>query len=44
MKFQVYNRTTGKVVGTYGTRERARKALDKADCIYGAYVHRIKEV
>lgn len=41
--FQVINRKTGFVVGTYSTKQRARNAVDKKDNEYGAYVHSIRE-
>lgn len=42
--YQVINRMTNAVVGTYQTRSRARNAVDKKDNAYGAYIHFIKEV
>jgi len=39
--FQVVNSKTGRVVGTYSTKQRARAARDRKDNEYGAYVHRI---
>jgi hypothetical protein len=44
MKYQVYNRQTQKVVGTYVNRKTALKKRDKADNEYGSYVHTIREV
>lgn len=44
MKFQVINRQTNKVVGTYSTSKRARMAADKKDNVYGAYIHSVKEI
>jgi hypothetical protein len=35
--FNVIDRQTGKVVGTYSTRVRASRARDKKDLEYGAY-------
>ena len=34
----------GRVVGEHSTRKRAKRAADKADSEYGAYVHRVEEV
>ena len=42
--FQVIQRETGKVVGTYSTKLRAIHAMDKHDNNYGSYAHKIKEI
>jgi len=44
MKYQVINRTTSQVVGTYSTKQRARNAVDKKDNAYGGYAHFIREI
>lgn len=44
MTYQVINRKTNTIVGTYSTKQRARNAVDKKDNAYGAYVHSIREV
>lgn len=41
--FNVINRKTGKIVGTYSSKQRARNARDKKDNEYGAYVHAVVE-
>lgn len=41
--YKVINRNTQSVVGTYKTKEAARKARDKKDNAYGAYVHSVVE-
>ena len=43
-QFNLVNRRTGAIVGTYKTRRRAGTALDSKDNEYGAYVHFIHEV
>jgi hypothetical protein len=43
IKFQVYNRRTGQIMGLYSTRERARSAVDRYDRAYGAYANGIRE-
>ena len=40
--FEVINRKTGQVVGTYSTKARARTAVDKKDNAYGAYIHSVR--
>ncbi len=42
-KIFVKNRKDGKVSGPYASRESARRAMDKKDNAYGAYVHHIIE-
>lgn len=42
--YQVINRNTQAIVGTYKTRNTARNAVDRKDAQYGAYVHLIKFV
>jgi hypothetical protein len=37
MKYQVVDRKTNKVVGTYSSKVRARSKADKLDLEYGAY-------
>lgn len=39
--FVLINSRTGTTVGYYTTLKSARRALDKKDNEYGAYVHRI---
>ena len=40
--YEVYNRNTKQVVGTYSSKQRARTAMDKKDNAYGAYVHGVR--
>ena len=44
MKYQVFNRRTGEVIGTYASKQRARNTRDRKDSEYGAYAHAIREV
>jgi hypothetical protein len=39
--YNVINRYTKAIVGTYKTRDTARKAVDRKDNQYGAYVHMV---
>lgn len=41
MKYQIINRRTGQIIGTYANKTRARNVLDKKDNEYGAYAHAI---
>ena len=41
--FQVVEIATGYVVGTYQTRQAARRAKDRKDNAYGAYAYRVVE-
>ena len=41
--FQVIDRHTGKVMGVYSTRKRARSKVDKLDMEYGAYRYYVLE-
>jgi hypothetical protein len=43
-KFQVVNSRTKEIKGTYSTKKRARRAVDKFDNEYGCYIHSIVEV
>lgn len=40
--FNVINVKTQAIVGTYKNKEAARKAKDRKDSAYGAYVHAVK--
>lgn len=42
--YQVINRRTNQVFGTYTSLSRARAARDKRDLAYGAAVHVVKAV
>lgn len=42
IKYQVVK--NGLVVGTYSTKKRARRAIDRLDNAYGAYVHSLRIV
>ena len=40
--YVVINKATQEVVGTYKNKDQARRARDRKDNAYGAYVHTIK--
>ena len=42
MRYQVIERMTGEVMGTYSTRSRARARVDRLDLEYGAYRYFVK--
>jgi hypothetical protein len=42
--FQVIDKQTGTVVGTYSTVKRARAARERKDLEYGAYRYMVREV
>jgi hypothetical protein len=42
MKFQVIDRQTGAVVGTYQTRRRAASRADALDLAYGAIRYEVR--
>lgn len=42
--YQVINRNTQAIVGTYKTKNAARNAVDRKDAQYGAYVHSVRAV
>jgi len=42
MRYQVIDRMTGQVMGTYSTRSRARARVDRLDLEYDAYRHFVK--
>jgi len=44
VKFQVINKFSGTIVGTYKTKHNARCARDKADLKYGSYAHLVTEI
>ena len=44
MKYQVYNRKTQKIIGTYSNLKTARRKRDRADNDYGSYIHAIREI
>lgn len=44
MRYLLINSKTGKTVGNFSTKERARRKRDKLDNEYGGYVHHIREV
>jgi hypothetical protein len=44
MRYQVYDRKTGDVVGTYETRRRATRRADRLDNEYGAYRYGVRPV
>ena len=44
MKFQVIDRQTNQVMGTYASRKRARNKADRLDLEYGAYRYYVKQV
>lgn len=43
-KYEVVDCQTGKVVGTYTQRQRARNRADKMDMTYGAYRYSVRPV
>lgn len=42
--FQVIDRQTGRIVGTYKNRNRARTQVDKLDNAYGAYRYSVRTI
>jgi hypothetical protein len=42
MRYQVIDRMTGEVMGTYSTRSRARARRERLDLEYGAYRYFVK--
>ena len=43
-RYNVINRKTGEVVGSAGSLQRARRAVDRHDLIYGTAIHSVKPV
>ena len=43
-RYNVINRKTGEVVGSAGSLQRARRAVDRHDLNYGAAIHSVKPV
>lgn len=44
MKYQVIERGTDKVIGTYASRKRAQSKRDAMDNAWGGYHYYIKEI
>jgi len=44
MKYEVIDRRTGAVVGTYTNKTRARNVRDRKDLEYGAVRYMVREV
>lgn len=44
IKYQVIDKVTKQVIGTYSTRKRASNKVDKLDNAYGCYRYRWIEV
>jgi hypothetical protein len=42
--YQLINKNTNAIVGKYKTIKTARRARDRKDNEYGAYVHRVIEI
>ena len=42
--YKVINHKTGQEYGPYKSKQTARRAVDRRDNEYGAYVHQIKDV
>ena len=43
-QYQVIDRHTQSIIGTYKSRKRATNKADKLDNIYGAYRYKVKSV
>lgn len=43
-KYQVVDRQTQKIIGTYTSRNRARAVADRKDNEYGAYRYTVRKI
>lgn len=44
ISYEVFNKATGKVVGTCKSKAAARRSRDMNDMKYGSYIHSIREI